>query len=129
MFPARLDRDGEFFQAMVADLRMRLEQEVDYQREAAMLEQAHLLFRAKDEIVVPRVYRQFSTSRVLTMQRLPGVHLGSYLATDPPQANRNEYGRRVMRAMYRLLFTVKMIYADYHPGNLLFMDDGRLGSA
>lgn len=127
MFPARLNKDWEYAKAMVDDVRMRLEQEADYEREAASLEAARSLFRDDDGIVVPRVYRELSTSRVLTMERLPGVHLGEFLATDPSPSVRNEFGRRVVRVLYRLLFAGRTAYVDFHPGNLLFMNDGRLG--
>ncbi len=59
----------------------------------ADLEQARPLFRDDDGIVVPRVYPQFSTSRVLTMERLEGVHLTEFLARDPSQEERNEVAR------------------------------------
>lgn len=127
MFPARLNKDWEYTKAMVDDVRVRMEQEADYEREATSLEVARPLFRPEDGIVVPQVYREFSTSRVLTMERLPGVHLGEFLATDPSQSVRNEFGRRIVRVLYRLLFAGRTVYADFHPGNLLFMNDGRLG--
>jgi predicted unusual protein kinase regulating ubiquinone biosynthesis (AarF/ABC1/UbiB family) len=127
LLPARLTRDWENTKDQVADLRMRLEQETDYELEAANLEKARSLFREDDGIVVPRVYRQFSTSRVLTMERLVGVHMDEFLARDPAQEERNEFARKILRAWYRMLYAGRMLYADFHPGNFLFLDDGRLG--
>jgi predicted unusual protein kinase regulating ubiquinone biosynthesis (AarF/ABC1/UbiB family) len=106
---------------------MRLEQETDYVREAANLEKARALFRDSDGIVVPRVFRQFSTDRVLTMERLEGVHLREFMARGPSQAERNEVARKLLRAWYRLYYTGRMLYPDMHPGNFIVMDDGRLG--
>jgi aarF domain-containing kinase len=127
MFPARISRDWEFTRLMIDDLRMRLEQETDYGREATALAQARSLFRDEDGIVVPRVHRELSTARVLTLEKLDGVHLQEFLAGDPEQSVRNEFGRKIVRGFYRLMFAGRLVYCDFHPGNLLFMNDGRLG--
>jgi predicted unusual protein kinase regulating ubiquinone biosynthesis (AarF/ABC1/UbiB family) len=127
MLPGRLSRDWENSKEQLEDIRVRLERETDYEQEAASLERARALFREDDGIVVPRVYRQYSTARVLTMERLPGVHLEEFLATNPSQERRNEFARKITRSWYRMLFAGRMLYIDLHPGNFLFMDDGRLG--
>ena len=125
--PARLTKDWENTKDQFDDLRMRLEQETDYELEAANLQKARPLFREDDGIVVPRVYPQFSTPRVLTMERLGGVHFDRFLARNPSQEERNEFARKIWRAWYRLMYAGRMLYADFHPGNFLFLDDGRLG--
>jgi hypothetical protein len=40
---------------------------------------------------------------------------------------RNAFGEKLLRAWYRLFYAGRMNYIDIHPGNLLFLDDGRLG--
>jgi predicted unusual protein kinase regulating ubiquinone biosynthesis (AarF/ABC1/UbiB family) len=127
LLPGRLDRDWESTRNMFDDLRRRLEQETDYEAEAAALARARPLFRDDDGIVVPRVYPQYSTARVLTMERLGGVHLDEFLARNPSQEERDEFARKMLRAWYRLLFAGRLTYADLHSGNFLFMNDGRLG--
>jgi predicted unusual protein kinase regulating ubiquinone biosynthesis (AarF/ABC1/UbiB family) len=106
---------------------MRLERETNYEQESAMLHEARLLFREDDGIVVPRVFPKYSTTRVLTMERLDGMHLEEFLATHPSQERRNAFARKIVRAWYRLFFAGRLLYADMHPGNFLLMDDGRLG--
>jgi aarF domain-containing kinase len=127
MLPGRLSREWESTKEQLEDVRVRLERETDYEQEAASLERVRALFHEDDGIVVPRVYPQYSTARVLTMERLPGMHLEAFLATNPPQELRNEFARKITRAWYRMLFAGRMLYVDNHPGNFLFMDDGRLG--
>ena len=127
MLPARLSADWENTREQFEDLRMRLEQEVEYEREAATLAKVRGLFRDDDGIIVPRVYPDLSTGRVLTMELLGGVHLDRFLASDPPQELRDEFARKMVRAWYRMLYAGRLLYVDLHPGNFLFMDDGRLG--
>jgi hypothetical protein len=61
------------------------------------------------------------------MDFLDGVHIDEYLARNPSQEERNEFALKIIRGHFRLLFTSRLSYADFHPGNFLFMDDGRLG--
>ena len=127
LLPARLSPDWENTREQFDDLRTRIEQETDYHREARTLQKVRSLFRPEDGIVVPQVYPELSTARVLTMERLEGVHLEQFLATDPPQQLRNDFAAKIIRAWYRMMYAGRMVYGDYNPGNVLFMPDGRLG--
>jgi predicted unusual protein kinase regulating ubiquinone biosynthesis (AarF/ABC1/UbiB family) len=127
LLPSRLSADWENTREQFDDLRMRLEQETDYRREAAVLQKVGSLFRDEDGIVVPRVYPEHSTGRVLTMERLGGVHLDQFLASNPSQELRDAFAEKMLRAWYRMFYAGRLLYVDLHPGNFLFMDDGRLG--
>ncbi len=127
LLPSRLGADWEQTREQFDDLRLRLAQETDYRREAATLQKVGSLFRDEDGIVVPRVYPEHSTGRVLTMERLDGVHLDQFLASSPSQELRNAFAEKMLRAWYRMFYAGRVFYLDLHPGNFLFMDDGRLG--
>lgn len=127
MAPARLGRDWDNTKDQLDDLRMRLERETDYEQEAATLAGVRTLFREDDGVVVPRVVPELSTARVLTMEWVGGVHLDQFLATHPPQEVRNAYARKMVMAWYRMMYAGRLINADVHPGNFLFLEDGRLG--
>lgn len=127
LLPARLNRDWENTKDQCDDLRYRLEQETDYELEAARLSKARSLFGDKDGIVVPRVFPQYSTARVLTMERLNGLHITEFMDSGPSLKERNEIARKILRAWYRMMYAGRMLYVDFHPGNFLVLDDGRLG--
>jgi hypothetical protein len=127
LLPNRLGRDWEEVRAQFDDLGRRLEQETDYQLEASFQEKARGLFQEEDGVVVPRVYSQYSTTRVLTMDLLDGVHMDRFLARQPSQDERNAVSLKMVRAWYRMMYAGRMLYNDFHPGNFLFQDDGRVG--
>jgi hypothetical protein len=127
LLPARFSRDWENLKAQFEDLRLRLERETDYEQEASMQERVRRLFRDDDGVVVPRVYGEHSTSRVLTMDYLAGQTLDEFVARNPSQEERNELARKILRAWYRMMYAGRLFYADIHPGNFLLLDDGRLG--
>jgi predicted unusual protein kinase regulating ubiquinone biosynthesis (AarF/ABC1/UbiB family) len=127
LFPNRLGRDWQSVRDQFDDLRSRLELETNYSQEAAHLQKARSLFNENDGVVVPKVYPQYSTSRILTMEMIQGVHLDEYLSVQPSQADRNERAIKLVRAWYRLFYSGRILYNDFHPGNFLFLDDGRVG--
>jgi aarF domain-containing kinase len=127
LLPGRLSKDWESTKDQFDDIRARLERETDYTVEAAVQEKVRALFHEDDGIVVPRVHRGHSTSRILTMDFLNGVHLDEFMARNPSREERNEFARKIVRASYRMHYAGRLGYADIHPGNFLFMDDGRLG--
>ncbi len=123
--PLRLAFGADFVRK-VEDVNRMLNQEADYKLEAESLGFARTLFSGRDDIVVPRVYPEYSGSRVLTMEYLAGLHVGEFLGRNPSQELRDSFGEKVCYAWYRM-HAERMNYADPHSGNYIFMDDGRLG--
>ena len=126
-FPARLSGDWENLLAQFDGIQRMLEQEVDYLAEARWTRSAARTLAGLEDVVVPAVVDEVSTCRVLVTEYLEGRHLDAFLATDPDQETRDRYGRLIARASFRMWYSGRAIYADPHPGNFLFLDDGRLG--
>jgi predicted unusual protein kinase regulating ubiquinone biosynthesis (AarF/ABC1/UbiB family) len=127
LFPMRLSTDWDNLKEQFEDVRSKLDQEVDYENEARNLEIAVDAFSEGEQVVVPKVHRDFSSKRVLTMDYIEGVHLAEYLASRPSQEERDRYGRLVVMSSMRLSYGKNLLHADPHPGNYFFMPDGRLG--
>lgn len=126
LFPFRLTRGWDDLKVIFEEVRRMLHQEVDYEQEAEALRRARTLFRPEDGLVVPNVYAQYSTKRVLTTEFLAGQHLEAFLASNPQQDLRNDVGTKMYRAWVRFYYAY-MGYGDPHSGNYIFMEDGRLG--
>lgn len=127
LFPLRLSTDWDSLNAQFGEVQAVLESETDYEHEAASLKEARAAFREEDGIIVPRVFEQYSTRRVLTMEYLEGRHLAAFLETNPSQELRNQFGEKILRGSLRLYFARRALYSDFNPGNLLFREDGQLG--
>ncbi len=125
--PMRLSADWDNLRDQFDDSRRMLETETDYEAEADHLRRASAAFEESDQIVVPKVFDEYSTRRVLTMEHVDGVHLEEFLATNPSQSLRDHFGTLIMRSGFRVCGRARMWYADPHPGNFLFGSDGRLG--
>lgn len=111
----------------VAEVRRHLEEELDYRREAAAMADFARLLADQPEVLVPRAVEELTTRRVLTMQLVSGRHLDELLASGPPQAERDRIAALLLGLFVRETLRLGLLHADPHPGNFLFLDDGRLG--
>ena len=121
-----LRRPKEELDAIFQEIEERLKEELDYRQEAANLEEFRRFFKGDPEITVPAVHHGWSTSRVLTMERLQGRPLPVFAATASAAAKQRA-GVALGRAFIRSQYTLRAIHADPHPGNYLFTPDGRVG--
>jgi len=124
--PLRFTRDWDNLTAQLDEIRDVLTSEVDYEAEADSLEHARSLFTDGDGVRVPRVFRDVSTARVLTMEFIDGRHLDAWLRRQPSQSERDAFGSKLYTIAFRMYYAGRCAYADPHPGNYLFCDDGRV---
>jgi len=126
MRPFLFNDNWKAFLDLFDELRTQLELEADYEHEAQNIRDAQKLFVDDEFVVVPRVFHQFTTRRVLTMEFIEGKMLDDYLETNPSREDRDHYGKQISRAQHRT-YRHNLIYTDPHPGNFVFMDERRLG--
>jgi aarF domain-containing kinase len=119
-------RDRGEVDDLVAEVRERLREELDYGHEAANIEAFVAIYGDDPRIRIPRVHREWSTSRVLTLDRLPGRPIEAF-AADASDEARIRAGLNLAELFFEQAFCHRMLHADPHPGNYLFEADGRIG--
>ncbi|HTI72103.1 MAG TPA: AarF/ABC1/UbiB kinase family protein [Candidatus Limnocylindria bacterium] len=124
-FAARMT--GHLKESVVQEAERGILEETDYVREADNLEYFRKHLEPLSFVRVPKVYRDLSSRRVLTMSRLGGRRLQEFLESNPSQEMRDRVGAQLVRLFFFQLFRMKALHADPHPGNYLFNDDGSLG--
>ena len=114
---------------IVDEIKVRMVREVDFIEEAQNLDDfiQYLNVSGNQAATAPKVYHQFSTRRVLNMQRLYGVSLTDFdvvkkYAKDPTQVLIT-----AMNTWFGSLMLCKSFHADLHAGNLMLLEDGRIG--
>ena len=100
--------------------------ELDYGNEAENTDLFRQMFADRSDILVPAVYHSLSTRHVLTTQMLHGIGYEEF-RTTAPQEDRDRAGVTIWTFMMRSLLVDGVLYADPHPGNYRFMDNGRVG--
>jgi predicted unusual protein kinase regulating ubiquinone biosynthesis (AarF/ABC1/UbiB family) len=107
------------FDDTLAEVRARMLEELDYQREARMQERFAQLFADDPDIRIPRVIAACSTRRVITTTFERGQTFAE-VCSEATQAERNRYAGILTRAVFRSIYEFRLFNADPHPGNYLF---------
>ena len=103
----------------VNEFARTVRRELDYGIEARNAEIFRRDFAGDDRVAVPKVYWRYSTSRVLTMDRVEGTVLGKLdLGTWSPD-DRKRLGNRITETWMQMVFVHGFFHADPHPANIL----------
>ncbi|XVE86688.1 hypothetical protein DITRI_Ditri18aG0054200 [Diplodiscus trichospermus] len=115
-----------------------LYQEIDYTKEAANAELFANNFKDTDYVKVPKIYWEYTTPQVLTMEYVPGIKINKIQALDQLGVDRKRLGRYAVESYLEQILSHGFFHADPHPGNiavddvnggrLIFYDFGMMGS-
>jgi len=115
--------------AIAAELAVRIDEEIDYELEAATQMEFAQSYQGHPFIRIPEVFTALSTRRVLTMERGNGRRYAQVMTDGPPataaqQQLRDQWGEAIWRFSLGSMRRLGLFHADPHPGNFLFNDDG-----
>src|ERR1700704_4492488 len=108
---------GHIPKLAIDELEQQILAETDYRREADNIEFFQEQLAPLSFVKVPRVLRQYSSDKVLTMSLVTGRHLDGFLAQRPSQKLRNELGANLFELFYLQVLKIEALHADPHWGN------------
>jgi predicted unusual protein kinase regulating ubiquinone biosynthesis (AarF/ABC1/UbiB family) len=111
-------------QALGDEIRSRIDEELDYELEAANQRTLARIFRGHPFIVVPDVVTRLSRERVVVSEFVSGR--GFEEIKQLPQEERNRIGEIIFRFYFGCMYRHHQFSGDPHPGNSLLLDDGRM---
>ena len=117
---------GHIPKSAIDEMQQQIVAETDYRREAENIEFFAERLAPLDFVEVPRVFRSYSSDKVLTMSLMTGSHLEDFLAKRPSQKLRNQLGAHLFELFYFQLLTLEAFHADPHWGNYLFNDNAHI---
>ncbi|WP_269603865.1 ABC1 kinase family protein [Prochlorococcus marinus] len=112
--------------ALIDELGKRIFEEMDYINEATNAERFKNLHSENNKIAVPKIYREATSRRVLTMEWIDGIKLTNIEAVRKLGIDPNEMIEIGVSCSLQQLIEHGFFHADPHPGNILAMKDGRL---
>jgi len=114
---------------IVGDLRSSMLSELDFKVEAANLDSFRLFLETQNivDATAPRPYHAASSTRVLTMDYLKGVPLADLEGIRKYSSNPELTLITALRTWAASVAEHTFFHADVHAGNLLVLEDGRVG--
>jgi ubiquinone biosynthesis protein len=111
---------------LLEEFRKSLMDELDYRREADNLVTMRDILADHPELVVPTPYRDFSSSRVLTMEYVDGKKITDVGPLGLMELDGAPLADGLFQAYLQQVLVEGVFHADPHPGNVLLTSDGRL---
>ncbi|WP_438016000.1 AarF/ABC1/UbiB kinase family protein [Sorangium sp. So ce315] len=109
----------------VDELRKVFLSELDYAREAEMADLFRRINAGDEDISIPRIHHSLTTRRVLTLELVDGMSYAEFCERGSQEA-KNRAGLAIWRFTFRSMLRYGWLYADPHPGNYRFHEDGRV---
>jgi len=106
------------------EIRERISQELDYELEASNHKAMARAYRGHPFIYVPDVVSSLCRERVLVSEYVEGERFSQI--RDRPQPERDRCGEILIRFYINGPLRHRLLNGDPHPGNSLFMGDGRV---
>jgi predicted unusual protein kinase regulating ubiquinone biosynthesis (AarF/ABC1/UbiB family) len=110
--------------AIGAEIRNRIEEELDYELEAQNQRTLARIFRGHPFIVIPEVVTSLSRERVMVSEYVEGT--GFEELKGYPQDERDRIGEILFRFYFGCLYRHHQFSGDPHPGNSMLLADGRM---
>lgn len=112
---------------LVLEFKRTIEQELDYRVEAENLERLRRNLAEFKLLFVPEPYPDFSSRRVLTMQRVAGTSISAVSPVVLTEIDTEAIAEELFSAYLKQVLIDGFFHADPHPGNILLTHDHRLG--
>lgn len=99
--------------------------EADYKHELKM----HQLYAQKfkdSDYIVPEIFEEYCTSKVLTMEFIDGLTVTQWLAQNPSPEVKERFADQFMKLYLKEFFDHGMVQTDPNPGNFLVTRDEKL---
>ncbi len=114
--------------AVVEDFAFILRNELDYRREGRNADRFRESFASEPTLYIPTVYWQFTTNRVLVLERLHGIKINNIAAIDEADYDRHRIALHSARIIVKEVLEDGFFHADPHPGNFVVMPDEVIGA-
>jgi ubiquinone biosynthesis protein len=104
-----------------------LRNELDYRREERNAERFRTNFADEPYLHIPHVYGEYTTPRLMVLERIRGIKLDDIAALDAAGYDRHQIAVNSARIILKEVLEDAFFHADPHPGNFVVMPGGVIG--
>jgi ubiquinone biosynthesis protein len=127
-----LDRyvpESRFFnpKGIVEEFSRTIRKELNFIEEARNCKRFRKNFEESPDIYIPMIYDEFTTRKVLVMERIKGARIDNIAGIESMGVERRHLATIGVNAYFKQILEDGFFHADPHPGNIFVMPDGRIG--
>ncbi len=110
----------------VKEIGKNLRSELNFTNEGKAVDRFRTNFSDDESILIPKVYWNLCTSKVLTLQHVEGIKITDIDTLESVGLSRNDLAERGVDFIFKQIFIHGYFHADPHPGNILVTKDGKI---
>lgn len=104
---------------VAAQVRQMIEEELNYSKEANYMAMINENLLPLEKIIVPQLFPEFCTSKIITSQYFSGVKINDIEQLDSWNIDRKNLAKRFLEMCCQMVLKDGIYHADPHPGNVL----------
>ena len=113
-------------QTIVEEFSRVIAEEMDFLHEAENVERFAEIYRDSDFVIIPKVYREVTTTRILVMQFFEGFRIDEVQEIKRHDIDTGRMVENLIEFYGEQLLVHGVFHADPHPGNILVQPDARI---
>ena len=103
---------------LIREYELVITAETDLKKEAANAIQTKNYFKDNKLLYIPKVYQDFSSSNVMTMEKISGIPVTDMATLKKKKINLKALAETGVKIFFKQLFDDNFFHADMHPGNI-----------
>jgi ubiquinone biosynthesis protein len=111
---------------MIEELSRSMREELNYTLEGRNADKIARQFVQRPDVHIPKVFWDFTTSKVLTMAYIEGITLNNPEALLEQGHDLKLVAERLVNSMFHQVLIEGFFHADPHPGNIIVLKDGSI---
>jgi len=108
---------------IVDEFRIWINRELDFFQEGRNIDRFRRNFKNDETIHIPQVYWDLSSSRVLTMEYIDGIHVLDLRRLEQAGLDRKIIAVNGANAVLKQIFEHGFFHGDPHPGNIIVLEN------
>lgn len=109
--------------SVVEEFQNQLLRELDYNFEAINAIKFKKMFKDTEEVYIPKIYSEYSSKRVLVMEKIKGVKLNDIETIKALGWDTKKISEIGIRSLFKQIFEHGFFHADPHPGNIFILNE------
>nr|WP_242851705.1 AarF/UbiB family protein [Caloranaerobacter sp. TR13] len=111
---------------IVEEFSYFIKKELDYTYEAQNCERFRMLFKNDKRVIIPRIYWEYTTKKVLVMEEIRGIKVSNIDEIDKIGFNKEKLSELGAKIFLEQIFVHGFFHGDPHPGNILILSEDKI---
>jgi len=111
---------------IIDELAKSIRLEIDFENEARNSERIAKGSKSNPNVLIPKIYWEYTTSKILTMEYLDGIKLNDEEGLRQAGYDFKHLAETVVTAIFQQILIAGFFHGDPHPGNILALPGGKI---